>query len=49
MLGPGITTRAAVPASFTQVLENADETYLYIKTRSCVTRPCVSYASLREC
>jgi hypothetical protein len=30
MLGPGITSRTAVPASRTQVLDNADVAYLFI-------------------
>jgi hypothetical protein len=43
MLGPGITSRAAVLASHTQVLENADETYLYsmllVQIASCTAVP----------
>ncbi len=41
MLGPGITSCAAVLASCTQVLENADVAYLFIGPgiTSCATVP----------
>ncbi len=50
ILGPGITSRVAVPASHTQVLDNDDEQYLYVRSRNYVTRgsPCVTYASLEN-
>jgi hypothetical protein len=41
MLGLGIASRAAVPASCMQVLDNDDKPYLYVRSRNCVKRVAV--------